>query len=84
MAEPEHRHPCPSARSDNIFDAGDIFLGILSGDGKDSTGVPSSSLLSSGKINTSTIVVTVVDNATIVPAVESTAGTETEALPFNF
>jgi len=42
------------------------------------------SLLSSGEINVSTVVVTVVDNVTIVPAAESTADAEVETVPFNF
>jgi hypothetical protein len=51
-----------------------IFIG---GDRRDSTGKPS---LSSGKIVTSTDVVTVVDSATIAAAVESTANAEAEAI----
>ena len=42
------------------------------------------SLLSSGEIDASTVVVTVIDNVTIAPAAESTADAEVETLPFNF
>ena len=51
-------------------------------DGKDSANVPS--LLSSDRIDVITVVVTIIDNATIALAADSTANAEVETLPFNF
>ena len=54
---------------------------LFGGDGRDSISKPS---LSPGVIIASTVIATIVDNATIMATEESTAGAEAKALPFNF